>query len=253
MDSLGSVSVEVRADLDQFNADLARGEAFANEFDQSLGDSFSKIQSGALSAGSSIDSLENQFEMLASEIGMTAAATGVYDAALDEINSAHTAGILSAQQYETALEQLNAEYGSLVQGANGATGASDRLGGSAQGSARSFRGFFGSLSGQNRFIIQNTANQFGDLAVQIGSGQSAARALGQQLPQLLGAFGPIGAILGTVSAIGVPLGASLFAFSQSTSEASKEVATLDSTIDRARQSADTFLNTVMEIVGERMN
>lgn len=56
----------------------------------------------------------------------------------------------------------------------------------------------------------NVGYQVQDVAVQIGAGTSAARALGQQLPQLLSGFGPLGVLLGTVSAVAIPLGGALF-------------------------------------------
>ncbi|MGB1215637.1 MAG: phage tail tape measure C-terminal domain-containing protein [Pikeienuella sp.] len=68
----------------------------------------------------------------------------------------------------------------------------------------------GSGFGGARNQIQNVAFQVGDFATQVGSGQRASVALGQQLPQLLGGFGALGAVLGAVVAIGVPLAASLF-------------------------------------------
>ena len=55
--------------------------------------------------------------------------------------------------------------------------------------------------------IQNFAFQAQDVAVQISAGTSAAQALGQQLPQLLGGFGVLGAVMGAVVAIGIPLAA----------------------------------------------
>lgn len=68
------------------------------------------------------------------------------------------------------------------------------------------------IGGAGRFVLQNTANQIGDIAVQMGSGTSASRALGQQLPQLLGGFGALGGalgllgpLMGTVAALGIPL------------------------------------------------
>lgn len=74
------------------------------------------------------------------------------------------------------------------------------------------------MSGRSRFVLQNTANQLGDMAVQLQGGAGAARAMGQQLPQLLGGFGALGGslgviapLLGTVAAIGIPVGAALFA------------------------------------------
>lgn len=53
--------------------------------------------------------------------------------------------------------------------------------------------------------IQNTAFQIGDFAVQVGAGTSASQALSQQLPQMLGGFGALGAVMGAVVAVGIPL------------------------------------------------
>lgn len=50
--------------------------------------------------------------------------------------------------------------------------------------------------------IQNASFQVGDFAVQMASGQRASLALAQQLPQLLGGFGVMGAVMGAVVAIG---------------------------------------------------
>lgn len=63
------------------------------------------------------------------------------------------------------------------------------------------------VNDNNRFgrSIQNASFQLGDFATQVGAGTSASIALGQQLPQLLGGFGVLGAVLGAVVAIGVPM------------------------------------------------
>lgn len=53
--------------------------------------------------------------------------------------------------------------------------------------------------------VQNAAFQVGDFAVQVGSGTDAARAMAQQLPQLLGGFGILGAVLGAAVAVAIPL------------------------------------------------
>jgi len=54
-------------------------------------------------------------------------------------------------------------------------------------------------------LAQQAGYQIGDLAVQIQSGTNAAVALGQQGSQLLGFFGPYGAIAGAALAIGTGL------------------------------------------------
>lgn len=61
------------------------------------------------------------------------------------------------------------------------------------------------MSNQTRAQIQNVSYQLQDVFVQIAGGTSATRALSQQLPQLLGGFGALGAIIGTVSAVAIPL------------------------------------------------
>lgn len=53
--------------------------------------------------------------------------------------------------------------------------------------------------------LQNASFQMADFANQVGAGTSASIALGQQLPQLLGGFGILGAVLGAVVAVAVPL------------------------------------------------
>jgi lambda family phage tail tape measure protein len=53
--------------------------------------------------------------------------------------------------------------------------------------------------------VRNVAFQVQDMAVQIAGGTSAFVALGQQLPQLLGGFGVLGAVIGAVAAVGIPL------------------------------------------------
>jgi lambda family phage tail tape measure protein len=60
-------------------------------------------------------------------------------------------------------------------------------------------GAFSGLSGQTKYAIQNASYQISDFFVQVNGGTDAARALGQQLPQLLAAFGAFGAVAGIVA------------------------------------------------------
>lgn len=73
--------------------------------------------------------------------------------------------------------------------------------------------------------IQQAGFQVADFATQVGAGTSAVQALGQQLPQLLGAFGPWGAVIGAATAILFPLGKALFDVAAQ-SEKTKESAEL---------------------------
>ncbi|WP_306111337.1 MULTISPECIES: hypothetical protein [unclassified Roseovarius] len=93
--------------------------------------------------------------------------------------------------------------------------STDRLGGAVRGMGARMQGARGQ--------IQNTAFQVGDFATQVGAGTSASIALGQQLPQLLGGFGALGAVLGAVVAVGVPLAASFVNIADSAGEAAERL------------------------------
>ncbi|MDF3390203.1 hypothetical protein [Sulfitobacter sp. Ks16] len=89
------------------------------------------------------------------------------------------------------------------------------MGTAAKGSATGL-GRVINMSGSGRFVLQNTAAQMGDIAVQMEMGTAASRVMSQQLPQLLGGFGALGGalgivapLLGTVAAVGIPLAAML--------------------------------------------
>jgi len=102
------------------------------------------------------------------------------------------------------------------------------------------------MSGRGRFVLQNTANQVGDIAVQMGSGTTAARALGQQLPQLFGGFGVLGGalgtlapLLGTVAALGIPLAAAFLMTGKESLDLDEKLQGLAKSLDnlRAAESA----------------
>lgn len=96
------------------------------------------------------------------------------------INIATTANTSGADQAAAAMDKLAVS-------SNKATTAAAMSG---KGASR-----VGQLAGQAGFQIQ-------DFAVQVGAGTSALTAFAQQAPQLLGSFGPAGAIAGAVVAIG---------------------------------------------------
>lgn len=96
-----------------------------------------------------------------------------------------------------------------TQSLNKLTSASDKADKSAaqltttSAAAGKATGGFGSKAQQAGYQIQ-------DMVVQLQGGTSAFVAIGQQVPQFLGAFGPIGAITGTVVALGAAIGGVLY-------------------------------------------
>jgi hypothetical protein len=65
-------------------------------------------------------------------------------------------------------------------------------------------GKLGSVSTQTRSRIQQTSFQLQDIIVQLQGGTRASVALSQQLPQMAGAFGAVGAAIGVGVALGIP-------------------------------------------------
>lgn len=96
---------------------------------------------------------------------------------------------------------------------------------------------FGKMSNAARGQLKNVSFQLQDVFVQLSSGTSAAQALGQQLPQLLGGFGAMGAVLGLVAAAAIPLAASFLG-------AGEEAKTLDDSIKNLNTSLKNYYDAV---------
>lgn len=111
---------------------------------------------------------------------------------------------------------------------------------------RSTQGMSGAVRGQ----ISNVSFQMQDLAVQIGAGTSAAQALGQQLPQLLGGFGALGAVLGAVVAIGIPLAAAMFGAGDSAKELAKSIEALEDSVKNYQQAVENSNITTAELAAK---
>jgi len=96
--------------------------------------------------------------------------------------------------------------------------------------------------------MQNVSFQVADFATQVGAGTAASVALGQQLPQLLGGFGILGAALGAVVAIAVPLTKSLVSMTEGAKLTSDQFGSLGPVIVGV---ADAF-KSLKPVVGEAL-
>jgi hypothetical protein len=123
------------------------------------------------------------------------------------------------------------------------------------GVAQSAAGFarLGQVTGAQRFVLQNTANQLGDIAVQLESGAAASRVFGQQLPQILGGFGALGGslglvapLLGTVAALGIPLAAMFLATGKGAEEAASKIKTFEDRLDALSKAVGDYAAAVKE-------
>ena len=124
----------------------------------------------------------------------------------------------------------------------------DRMGqrmGQSSARAASGLGRVINISSSGRFVLQNTANQLGDVAVQLQGGTQASRVLAQQLPQMLGGFGALGGalgvvapLLGVVAAVGIPVAAMVLAVGRDSEDAAEKVETFADKLKDAQGALD---------------
>lgn len=103
----------------------------------------------------------------------------------------------------------------------------------------------------NSFAIQNSAFQLQDIVTQLEMGTSVSRTLSQQLPQIFGAFGPIGAITGLVSglafAIGGPLVNSLVDGANASNELADAMEDLDVVVSETESGVNLLAMEISEL------
>ncbi len=134
--------------------------------------------------------------------------------------------------------EVDMELAPLIQGSQSANRAIGQLEGAADRAGKTFKGLDTQLtstakavndasnsSGRFKTSFQQAGYQIQDFIVQVQGGQSALVAFSQQGPQLAGAFGPGGAVLGAVIALGSVLTGVLMTALGSSSNKMKELQT----------------------------
>jgi hypothetical protein len=136
----------------------------------------------------------------------------------------------SLRTFERQMERARGVGRQTARGIQGDfDGMNQRLATSSRQGAAALGGFV-NVGKQGRAVLQNTAAQIGDIAVQLEQGTNVFRVFGQQVPQILGGFaalgGPLGVLLpllSTVVAIGAPLAGFWWGQRQGAKEAAEEV------------------------------
>ena len=116
-----------------------------------------------------------------------------------------------------------------------------------QGFVRSNQNITKSFSGMSnaaRSNLQNVSYQLQDIFVQIQGGQGAVRALSQQLPQMLGGLGAMGAVMGLVVAAAAPLAGALFSLGRDSEDAADMAEEFDKSLQSARSALEDFNATI---------
>ena len=148
------------------------------------------------------------FKKLEKSLDGLEAATRDYQRALDRINTAERAGVVTTKQAASAIRGAEQAYESATRAAANYSGAQVAFRRST-GEAAAATGGLMTAIGRNNAVIQQAGYQVGDFAVQVGGGTSAITAFGQQASQLLGVFGAWGAVAGAAIAIAAPLSLAL--------------------------------------------
>lgn len=221
---------------------LKRGVISAEEHARVLGLVQAEYRQTAAALDPTVRALERQgqeaakasaaYHNLIASLDPAAAAAQQLAARQQLLGRALDAGAIDAAEHARAMRLVKNEYDLAT------TAITRQSAATTQGMSGLFR-----VSSAGRFVLQNTANQLGDVAVQLQMGTAASRVAAQQLPQLLGGFGALGGalglvapLLGTVAAIGIPVAAALFAMGSNSEEAAKQVEEFEKRL-RAAQSA----------------
>lgn len=98
--------------------------------------------------------------------------------------------------------------------------------------------------------IQNAAFQVGDFFTQVAGGTDPTRALAQQLPQLLGGMGVIGAVAGAAAAAFIPMIGNFLSADESAEDLEDALSGLETGIRDYRAAVDAVLTPMGEMFSE---
>ena len=184
------LALRIRADGSAAQASLRQLRANVNEASANV--IRANNQSAQATARASAAAQQLQRAQQAAAQQNTAAARAAVIQAQAENQAAQAAQRDARAQLQAAQAKQRSARASqqLAQSLNAQNTAQNRVAGSSRNAG---------------LAVQNTAYQVGDFAVQVASGQNAMVAMAQQLPQLLGGFGILGAVLGGLVAVGAAL------------------------------------------------
>lgn len=198
-----------------------------------------QFKKNARGAARDIDRLEKRTNPLGAALTKLKARQDKYSAALE-------AGTLTAARHAKGMDLAQREYEQTVGKINGTTAAILRMN-SAQAAQTGFMA-------RNRHIFQQGGYQVGDFAVQVQGGTSALTAFTQQGSQLLGVFGPWGAVMGAVLAVGAPLAGVLYSMGDATEDTKEKAKTFTDRLgdaDAALQAMHSTAGDLTDLEGLR--
>lgn len=177
-----------------------------------------EFKKNAKTAAAQIDRLERKFNPLA-------AAEERMRRKQDQLNAALEAGTLTTARHAKGMDLLQREYEQTVDKIERTRNRVLAM----NSTVAAQTGFMA----RNRNMFQQAGWQVGDFAVQVQGGTSALTAFTQQGSQLLGIFGPWGAVMGAVLAVGAPLAAVLWNLGDATEETKEKAKTFADRVGEA--------------------
>ena len=168
-------------------------EAQLDKFRKELRDSGGLVEVVTAGMDKATKRAAASFNRMQARIDPASRAFRQYEQRVSQVRLAVEAGAASQREAESVLEGLTEEYERVK----------ETLGNLSEASAANDNEVTHSTANYRRFgaVAQQAGYQVGDFAVQIASGQNALVAFTQQGAQLLGFFGPWGAVLGAVVAV----------------------------------------------------
>lgn len=169
---------------------------------------------------------------------------------LENIDKAQSAGLITQRAAQNAIKRAERAYEQAAKDAAAYAGATTRVTSATKGAASGF-GSLTAAARNNRATIQQASFQLQDIAVQLQSGTSLTTTLAQQLPQLAGAFGAVGAAVGTGLAVGIPLvSTAMVALIGESQELDKNLEDLAESIDLVNSRSNESATSIEELSKE---
>mgnify|MGYP006281229155 CR=1 FL=1 len=177
------------------------------------------------------------FEQLEGKLDPASRALQRYQRDSERVRRALDKGAVSSERAAQVQRRLNDQYEQATVSARQLDSAQDRL---AANTTVYGRTATTATARTSRFggAAQNASFQIADFATQVSSGQSATRALSQQLPQLLGGFGVFGAVIGGAVAVAGALAPALFRIGENTDTADDATRTYGESLEEVNRIVD---------------
>jgi post-segregation antitoxin (ccd killing protein) len=186
----------------------------------------------AKSAGAAIDRLERKFTPLA-------AAEAKLEKQQLRFNAALEAGTIDAAQHAKGMDLVQREYDQTIARSKKVTSNVVAM----NSAVAAQTGFMA----RNRNLFQQGGYQVGDFAVQVQGGTSALTAFTQQGSQFLGIFGPWGAVMGAILAVGAPLAGVLWNLGDATEETKEKAKTFTERLGEADAALAAMSSTAANV------